>query len=166
MKIIIIRIIFIILILLNCSVTFGFSGQTGTESGGISRKVTLIVLNIFGDYEEPLTSTQEQYVKKAEHIVRKLAHFSIYALLGIWLMGLVSTFNISLVKKFGTSLLAGMLYASLDEFHQSFVPGRTAMITDVLIDTMGVITGILIVHLAIKIYTKYKKKQKQIIVGE
>ena len=47
-----------------------------------------------------------------------------------------------------------MLYAILDEFHQSFSPGRTPKITDVYIDTLGIIIGILLVIFARKIYRK------------
>lgn len=160
MKTIIIRLILITLIFLNFAITFGFSGQTGTESSGISRKVTLLILNVFGDYDKPLTEEKELFVKNAEHIVRKLAHFSIYTILGMLLMGLASTFNISTAKRILTSLVGGLEYASLDEFHQSFIPGRTAMITDVLIDTAGIIMGILIIFGITKIYNNYERNKR------
>ena len=41
------------------------------------------------------------------------------------------------------SLLFGVFYASTDELHQYFVPGRSARLFDVGIDTLGVLTGIL-----------------------
>lgn len=160
MKIIVLRIILIILIVMNFITTFGFSGQSGTESSGISSKVTLFILNIFGDYSEPLTEEQEQFVETAEHIVRKLAHFSIYAILGMLLMGLASTYEIKNKWQIGTSLTVGILYAGLDEFHQSFIPGRTAMVLDVLIDTAGIITGILIIFIITKIYNNYKRNKR------
>ena len=36
-----------------------------------------------------------------------------------------------------TTILLIAAYASLDEFHQSFVPGRTAAVTDAMLDTAG-----------------------------
>ena len=42
------------------------------------------------------------------------------------------------------SLLFGAFYAGTDELHQYFVPGRSAQVTDVVLDSFGVITGILI----------------------
>lgn len=56
---------------------------------------------------------------------------------------------LSIAYQFGfrsakTSLLASLLYAASDEFHQSFIPGRNARITDVLIDFFGAIIGILL----------------------
>mgnify|MGYP005790170019 CR=1 FL=1 len=165
MKIIILRVLLVVLIFINFVVTFGFSGQSGTESSGVSRKVTLFLLNIWGNYDEPLNEEQEQEVQNIEHIVRKVAHFSIYALLGFLLMGLASTYNICNKKKIILSLIVGILYASLDEFHQSFIPGRTALVTDVLIDTAGTTTGIIIMWLIIKFYKKsrfflYSKKDQ------
>jgi len=42
------------------------------------------------------------------------------------------------------ALLFVFLYASSDEFHQSFIPGRGPAFTDVLIDTAGGLTGIIL----------------------
>jgi len=54
-------------------------------------------------------------------------------------------------KRFYSSVLRGVLlafvicvlYAISDETHQIFVPGRSAQISDVLIDSVGAIVGIL-----------------------
>jgi VanZ family protein len=43
----------------------------------------------------------------------------------------------------GLVILLVFLFAALDEFHQSFVPERTALITDVFIDTCGGAVAIL-----------------------
>ena len=51
----------------------------------------------------------------------------------------------------------GILYAISDEFHQSFSPGRSPKVTDVYIDTLGVIVGALLVILIRMIYKKIKK---------
>ena len=42
------------------------------------------------------------------------------------------------------SWLTGTLYALSDEFHQRFVPGRSCSLRDVLIDSAGCLSGILI----------------------
>lgn len=56
----------------------------------------------------------------------------------------------------------GMLYAILDEFHQSFSPGRTPKVTDVYIDTLGVILGALLVILIRTVYKKIIKYYKNV----
>ena len=158
-KLIIIRIILSILILINFIAIFGFSEQNGEQSTGLSRNITLNVLNTFDDYNEPLTEEQETQVLNVEHIIRKLAHFTIYTILGLLLMCLAETFDFTNKKRLLLSVLIGFLYACLDEFHQSFTPGRTPLITDVFIDSLGVIVGSLIVLICIMIIQNNRKKK-------
>jgi VanZ family protein len=72
------------------------------------------------------------------HIIRKCAHFTEYFIFSLLILR-----GFRAAEK-GTRLRWALLtvlivagYASLDEFHQSFVPGRTPAVTDVLIDTIG-----------------------------
>ena len=104
-KLIIIRIILSILILINFITIFGFSEQNGEQSTGLSRSITLSVLNTFDDYNEPLTETQEAQVLNVEHIIRKLAHFTIYTILGLLLMSLTETFDFTNKKRLLLSVL-------------------------------------------------------------
>ena len=69
-------------------------------------------------------------------------------------MLLVNTYNLKLTSKITITSITGIIYAISDEIHQSFIPGRSPQVTDVLIDTMGVILGILLVILVIKIKEK------------
>ena len=52
----------------------------------------------------------------------------------------------------------GALYAITDEIHQLFVPGRSGMIKDVFIDSLGIITGVIICLIIIKIINIIIKK--------
>lgn len=158
-KSIITWIILSILILIIFITIFRFSGQNGEESTGLSRSIALGVLNIFDDYSEPLTEEQMIQVLNVEHIIRKLAHFTIYTTLGILLMCLAETFDFTNKKRILLSVLIGFIYACLDEFHQSFIPGRTPLFTDILIDTLGVIVGSLFVLICIKIIQNKRNKK-------
>jgi VanZ family protein len=51
-------------------------------------------------------------------------------------------------------------YAALDEFHQSFVPGRTAAVTDVLLDTSGGAAAQLLIALAVLWHGVRKQRQE------
>lgn len=75
-------------------------------------------------------------------------------------MALMSTYNMKQKSKILTSLIIGIIYASSDEIHQSFTPGRSPMITDVLIDTLGVCLGISIIIFIIRIYRNFYKKRQ------
>lgn len=72
------------------------------------------------------------------HVIRKSGHFTEYFILSLLLLHALraGTRDFSLRwALIAILIVAG--YASLDEFHQSFVPGRTAAVTDVLLDTCG-----------------------------
>lgn len=160
MKLTITRIILVILILLDFIIIFNFSNQNGLESSMVSRKVTIFILNIFGDYDDTLlTEEEEVIVENTESVIRKVAHFSIYTILGVLLMSLTETYEISNKKRILISLLIGIFYAALDEIHQIFIPGRTALFTDVLIDTLGVLVGMLIVFILFKLMKRKREKK-------
>ena len=134
---------------------FGFSNQNGTQSKGVSTKVTEKILQFSHRYEEAEEKEKRQIFNRTNAVIRKIAHFSIYTLLGLLIMGIMLKTNITYKKRIFITLVVGILYAILDEFHQSFSPGRTPKITDVYIDTLGIILGILLVLLGKKIYYKF-----------
>ena len=157
MKIIILRIVFLLLLCSTFFVIFDFSAQTGQESSGLSSKVTRTLINIFPYTKNLSIETKEILIEQSEVIVRKLAHLTIYTLVGIFIMSFMCTYNIKMKVQFGTSLLVGLIYAITDEIHQSFVPERGPSVIDVCIDLCGVLLGICIVILIITIYNKIKK---------
>ena len=55
----------------------------------------------------------------------------------------------------------GLLYAMSDEYHQTFVMGRSGELRDVLIDSLGIITGIVLTVLILKLF-KSKKGEETI----
>ena len=78
----------------------------------------------------------------AEWFVRKSAHFIIYFLFG------ASVANASRdPKSIPASIAICGYYAVLDEFHQSFNPERSGQVSDIILDFVASILGILAVHL-------------------
>ena len=86
-------------------------------------------------------------------IVRKLAHLTEFTILGSLLYTILRRYITygTVIKTIGL----GMLIACLDEFIQLFSPGRSSQLSDILIDTVGVVIGILVVKLAH--YIRYKR---------
>ena len=86
-------------------------------------------------------------------IVRKLAHLTEFTILGSLLYTILRRYITygTVIKTIGL----GMLIAGLDEFIQLFSPGRSSQISDILIDTVGVVIGILVVKLVH--YIRYKR---------
>ncbi|WP_238886824.1 VanZ family protein [Clostridium sp. YIM B02551] len=79
----------------------------------------------------------------ANFAVRKASHFSEYFILFLLALNLTKTY-FNKWKSRNIALLIVFLYACSDEFHQIFIPGRTAAIRDVLIDTCGGLLAYLI----------------------
>ena len=72
------------------------------------------------------------------HIIRKSAHFIEYFILSLLVLrGIRAGRKETHLAWAAVALLVVACYASLDEFHQRFVPGRTPAVTDVLLDTTG-----------------------------
>ena len=69
-------------------------------------------------------------------VLRKVAHMAEYAVLG----GLLQR----AVGREPLAILLGSAYAVTDELHQSFVTGRQGAPLDWLIDTIGVVAGVLL----------------------
>lgn len=156
----ILRIIFLLLLVTTFATIFHFSSQIGETSDEVSRGVLRKLIDTF-PYTKGLS--EETKLKLVEHgnpIIRKLAHFSIYALVGVWIMSFMSTFQTRLYKKWIISMLVGVSYASLDEYHQGFVAGRGPSLIDVGIDSLGVLTGIFIVLIIISVYRALKSDKK------
>ena len=157
MKTHVFRVIMTVLLICTLFTIFRFSSQNGTQSKGISTKVTEFILSFSQKYQEADTKEKTQIRNRTNAIIRKVAHFSIYTLLGFLLMGLMTKTKIKEKWRILITVGLGIIYAILDEFHQSFSPGRTPKITDVYIDTLGIILGVLLILLITKIYKKYFK---------
>lgn len=159
MKIKIRKIIFFILTIATFVTIFIFSSQNGEDSGNLSRNVAEVIINIL-PFSKNLDEIQRKIIiENSQFIIRKLAHFSIYTIVGINTMGFIDTYNkLKSKKKFVIALLVGIMYAIIDEFHQMFSEGRTPAIMDVMIDSCGVAFGILIYILILKIITRNMTK--------
>lgn len=158
------RVFFLLLVILMCSIIFLFSSQNGSESKSISRGFVYNILNIFPEFSEKTSLEKVQIVENFQFLVRKAAHFSVYTMLGLAAMCLLSTYQINMKKKIIISFLIGFIYAIIDEIHQLFSPGRTAMIFDVFVDSVGVIFGISIVCLIM--YLLDKRNGNKVLVKE
>lgn len=123
----------LILVILWMLVIFMFSNTPSTKSTKESNFVVKGVVYIFNYKADP-----ELLVKP----VRKLAHFTIYLILGLLVINACSYYNYKDIIKL--SILICMLYACSDEIHQLFISGRSGQVFDVMIDTLGSSLGIFI----------------------
>ena len=131
---------------------FGFSNQNGEDSGNLSGKIATFIIE-----KSPIENT-EKNLKRVGGVIRKIAHFSIYTVVGFLLMSFISTYRLKENKRVVISLVIGVVYALSDEIHQKFVPDRSCQITDVMLDSMGVLLGILVLLFLLEIHKKIKTK--------
>ena len=134
-----IKILKIILIIIWMTIIFIFSGQQGTQSGNVSRKFTITVVQIITGKSLELN---DPFVEGVQLFIRKFAHFTIYAIGGFLIMNYAYSAETTQKQKILHSIYFGGVYAITDEIHQFFVPGRSGNIFDVGIDTLGVIVGV------------------------
>ena len=93
-------------------------------------------------------------------VVRKTAHFCIYGLLGFLIALLYLEYGFFGKQLFLNSSVTAFLYAISDEFHQSFVKGRSGEIRDVCIDSIGAMCGALIVIICFLVIKRRKERSK------
>lgn len=118
------------------AVIFFLSHQNGHDSSETSG-ILLELLKLLGI--GPGSSVQGAL----SYLVRKAGHFTEYLILAILFLRFSKQRGFSGKSAFYAVLFV-FLYASSDEFHQSFIPGRGPAFSDVLIDTAGGFTGVLL----------------------
>lgn len=131
---------------------FCFSAQDGEESGSLSYHISCEVVHKTASVLS-LDYTEEEILNTANSIhllIRKAAHVSEYFLLTMLLylpMRVLILTKCSTKKRLLLCFVLAVIFAALDEFHQTFVAGRSGNPTDVLIDSLGVAAAILILLL-------------------
>lgn len=156
------RVLFLLLTIATFILIFRFSSEGGDKSNSTSGMVIKKIINTFS-YTRNLSEVRKtKLINMMQPIIRKMAHFSIYTLVGVWVMSFISTYDITILKKLFFSIGVGVLYAISDEIHQGFTPGRTPAVRDVVIDTCGVVLGILIVVAIVSFFSVIKYEHKEI----
>lgn len=109
------------------------ASRSSQLSGGLMTAVIDALSGLFkGFYFNP---------KMLHTLIRKGAHFSAYLILGLLSIRATKPKN---PKEWLWALIICSLYAASDEYHQTFIPGRSGELRDVLIDMSGSLTGILL----------------------
>lgn len=136
------KIIYLICIILCLITIFMFSSKDSDESNHTSK--TLINTGV-NTYEKVTKKdvNNKKVVKTLNYPVRKCAHYTIYLILGIFVYLYIGITNIN--NKVLISIVFCLICAIFDETHQMFT-GRTSKVLDVVIDTCGSITSILILN--------------------
>ena len=143
------------------------SGQDGVTSAGLSLKVSIKVVEIAAKiFDHSLTSEEILYYADVIHFL--IAHMGLYFLLAVSVSFPLYVYGL---RGIPLMLVAGafcVAFACGDEYHQSLVAGRGPSKKDVMIDSIGVLAGIIVVRIVgfigrktifRKLSRDYKKKK-------
>ena len=132
------RVIFTFALIACIVFIFSNSMQIGDVSESASGRVLLLMKKVFTRLGMPGAANH-----LTDHIVRKLAHFCEYMLEGFLLMLCMRVYTRQYIWHISVPMLGGVLTALTDEAIQIFSPGRSSQVTDVWLDSAGVLAGIL-----------------------
>lgn len=125
------------------------SAQDGVTSAGLSLKFSIKVVEIASKiFDRPLSSAEVmQYADLIHYLIRKFAHMGLYFLLAVSVSFPLYVYGL---RGIPLMIVAGgfcVAFACGDEYHQSLVAGRGPSKKDVIIDSMGVLAGIIVVRI-------------------
>ena len=128
---------------------FSFSGQPGGQSSQTSLDAGLRLLSFLNRilHFESDPARLAALAGELQFYVRKLAHVTEYFLLAA---SVALPLYVYRIRGLWLVLTAGVFcvaFAFLDEYHQSFVPGRSASLRDVAVDSIGILIGIYVTRI-------------------
>lgn len=120
------------------AILFCFSAQNGASSGALSDRLAYQLIEQTNPTFFQLNAVEQMSIMEIlTFCLRKAAHMGAYFILaGLLLWALKGWLDAPRRRAVATLLLTALL-AGLDEFHQTFVPGRSGQARDVLIDLTG-----------------------------
>ncbi|QFT90723.1 VanZ like family protein [Bacillus sp. THAF10] len=131
---------------------FFLSAQHGDQSadlsGGITEAINEILQNVAPD--------ASLNIESISFFVRKNAHFLAYLVLGLLTFFAFRKSGVGHKKGAILAFIVSILYAVSDEVHQLFVPGRSGQVSDVVLDSVGALTGIGIYFMVVALWKKKK----------
>ncbi len=143
-----------LLLLLTLAFIFGNSLKPADASNAQSGGFIAMLGRIFG--LSPAVTENEGF----RAVVRTLAHFCEFALLGAEVAALLLLLGAPRIAHAGGGLFV-ILVAVSDECIQRFVPGRTSDILDVAVDSAGGLFGLLLVLLAFFLFFRPRAKKHE-----
>lgn len=144
-------------ILLQISFIFSNSLQDAVNSDNQSDVfVRFAIEKILGlDYE----SQNDDFLGTVSFVIRKIAHFCEYGLLGILVFLFIYIYSCSVPNAFFITVQFCFVIGIVDEFLQRFSEGRSPSFVDALIDVSGALTACVGMMLIIKIIQIFSKRK-------
>ena len=145
-----------------CAFIFVMSAFDADDSTELSMGVVWHIIGFIVPGYDQMSLTEQLYWQQTlDHPVRKTAHFLEYAVLGALMLNLVvrvarlcggagdskASASSPVPKLVIIAWALATAYAVTDEIHQMFVPGRSCELGDMLLDSVGVLVGVVLLAL-------------------
>ena len=150
-KMMIARVVLTVLTVAAVAAIFYNSSQSAIESTERSSPLTDWINSILSGFPIPFSVT--------ENFIRKLAHFTEYAILGTMLSVTYYLYLLKIKTALIATLITSAAVAVIDEVIQLFPAGRSCQISDMLLDCCGVAFAAVIVMLIIRAIENNRRKK-------
>ena len=143
-------------------IIFAFSSKPADSSNESSMTVADRILSAYETTTQVQIETEQRYqvLETMNMIVRKGSHFCEYALLAVAIAFHFFVHGLTGMRLLLLSVTLSAVYAATDEFHQTFIPGRSGQFRDVMIDTSGATAGMLFFFIILMIYQTHRNKKR------
>lgn len=135
-------------------IIFFLSHQVGSESSDLSNGITTTIIHAIQRLF-PFIPIEEAFF---HHLIRKSAHFMAYFVLGMLVMHALGVFK---RVKIMLGFMICVIYATTDEVHQLFIPGRSGEVRDVIIDSFGAAAGIGVYILGMFVFRRVMERKRR-----
>ena len=123
-------------------VIYRFSDTPAVESTNESITVTGMLLDLVSRFIYVDPAKRDMIIAAMEPHIRKIAHMTEFGILFLLILIPAALIIKKLSLRAVITLSVTLLYAVSDEIHQLFVPGRSGMLRDVLIDILGALIAL------------------------
>ena len=155
------RLILILLTILWMALIFAFSAQQAADSSRVSgNTVRAVAVVVDPGFKSKPVSDQERIVAEYQHLARKSAHSILYFVLGGLVAATIGTFEMNPWVRIAAAEGIAALYAVSDEFHQRFIGGRSAQVSDVLLDSAAALGAVLIVAAFLALRRRRRRRRE------
>lgn len=138
------RVLSVLLLVCVMSGIFYLSSQNADESSNTSVGFTEKIIGIvYPKFEDMPEQEKTEFAESIQFPIRKSAHFAVFFLLGFSAFcSLVTYKKMPFALRCAFALIFGILYSVSDEYHQTFVSGRSGELRDIIIDSVAVLVAV------------------------
>lgn len=148
-------------VILWMGLIFCLSAQVADQSARLSSGISQFLINMINRVFPKVHVD----IASFGFAVRKLAHFLCYLVLGLLVLNAFKQSGVQGYKRIIFSAIVCILYATSDEIHQLYVPGRGGQVRDVLIDCSGAATGFILERITRKFRLIKKQDKTDALLG-